>query len=593
MGSLGSSVDDAIAKTMAKPTGATQHAAPPPPEGFRVLTEHSAHLLFPVDNEVFYNNAQIFNRDLSVLVARLFLQQQRAERAEKLATRVQKWEAAKADPAKVINTEHPDPEGKGPSGARVLDALSASGMRAIRYAKELDQLSLVMANDYQAEAVESIKRNVTFNGLPSGLVEARHADAALTMMLHREPAALRFDVVDLDPFGSPTSFLDSAVQAVSEGGMLAVTCTDMAVLCGNHPEACFGKYGAMPLRGGHCHEFALRLVLGCLQTHAARYKRYVVPYLSCSIDFYVRLFVRVYTSPQNVKYGASKLSHAYQCVDCESVELNPLGHVVQRGNATKFTPPTFCARVAPAAPEPAVEAPAGQAAEPAAGGRKGGKRGGEAWVEGGGKSRPKPSGFCMHCGGRLQVGGPVWNGPIHDAAFVKGTLGHLRREGAARYTSVKKLTGLITAMSEEIPDAPMFQTLHGMSKVLGCTSPSMQLVRSALINAGYKVSQSHTNPLAVKTDAPNALLWDIMRCFVRDHPVKAGGRPSPGMRILAKEPEHQADFAYARGSALPDIPRFLPNPEDNWGPKAIPGKGGKRKARGGSRALAADGKRAK
>ena len=106
--------------------------------------------------------------------------------------------------------------------------------------------------------------------------------------------------------------------------MLAVTCTDMAVLCGNHSEACFGKYGTMPLRGKHCHEFALRMVLACLQTHAARYKRYIVPMVSCSIDFYVRLFVRVYTSPQEVKKSASKLSHVFQCGQCKSFTLHPL-----------------------------------------------------------------------------------------------------------------------------------------------------------------------------------------------------------------------------------------------------------------------------
>lgn len=36
-----------------------------------------------------------------------------------------------------------------------------------------------------------------------------------------------FDAVDLDPYGSPVQFLDSAVQAVSEGGLLMVTATDM------------------------------------------------------------------------------------------------------------------------------------------------------------------------------------------------------------------------------------------------------------------------------------------------------------------------------------------------------------------------------
>ena len=68
----------------------------------------------------------------------------------------------------------------------------------------------------------------------------------------------RFDVVDIDPYGSAAPFLDSAVQSASSGGLLCITCTDMAVLCGNHPEACFAKYGAMPAKRQHCHEMVRR-----------------------------------------------------------------------------------------------------------------------------------------------------------------------------------------------------------------------------------------------------------------------------------------------------------------------------------------------
>lgn len=47
----------------------------------------------------------------------------------------------------------------------------------------------------------------------------------------------KYDVVDLDPYGSAAPFIDGAVQAVSEGGLLCVTCTDLAVLTGSmHPE---------------------------------------------------------------------------------------------------------------------------------------------------------------------------------------------------------------------------------------------------------------------------------------------------------------------------------------------------------------------
>ena len=34
-----------------------------------------------------------------------------------------------------------------------------------------------------------------------------------------------------------------------------------------------------------------------------------------------------------------------------------------------------------------------------------------------------------------------------------------------------------------------------------------------------RVSGSHATPLAIKTDAPNEVLWDILRCWVKDHPV--------------------------------------------------------------------------
>merc|ERR1712113_1005456 len=72
----------------------------------------------------------------------------------------------------------------------------------------------------------------------------------------------QFDVIDLDPYGTAAPFLDAAVQAVSEGGLLCVTCTDLAVLCGNQAEVCYSKYGAFPLKGTkYCHEMALRILL--------------------------------------------------------------------------------------------------------------------------------------------------------------------------------------------------------------------------------------------------------------------------------------------------------------------------------------------
>lgn len=73
-------------------------------------------------------------------------------------------------------------------------------------------------------------------------------------MFENRKRGQRFHAVDLDPYGCPSHFLDSAVQSVCIGGLLMVTCTDMAVLCGNSPETCYTKYGAVSLKNVACHE---------------------------------------------------------------------------------------------------------------------------------------------------------------------------------------------------------------------------------------------------------------------------------------------------------------------------------------------------
>jgi len=52
-------------------------------------------------------------------------------------------------------------------------------------------------------------------------------------------------VIDLDPYGTALPFLDGAVQCVKNGGLLAVTCTDVAVLCGAMYDVSFYKYGGV------------------------------------------------------------------------------------------------------------------------------------------------------------------------------------------------------------------------------------------------------------------------------------------------------------------------------------------------------------
>lgn len=224
----------------------------------------------------------------------------------------------------------------------------------------------------------------------------------LSVVMHRARAeGTYFDVIDLDPYGSAAPFLDAAVQAISEGGLLCVTCTDMAVLSGNHSEACYAKYASMPIRTKACHEMALRIVLSSIETHANRYKRYIVPWLSCSIDFYVRLFVRVYTSASEVKRSASKKAYMFQCIGCESFFFQPVGKRHEEGSMRKYTP----------AIGPTVDR------------------------------------HCDICQYGFHLGGPFWAESIHQSGFLQ-QLAEYVREKESEFGTGKRMLGLITMISE-------------------------------------------------------------------------------------------------------------------------------------------------
>lgn len=209
-------------------------------------------------------------------------------------------------------------------GLRILEGLAASGLRSVRFCKEIPGVREVVGNDFSYDAVATMKENIELNDV-SHLMTASCEDAAMLMYkASREPNQL-FDVIDLDPYGGPTKFLDGAVQAVKDGGLLCITCTDMAILCGNSSEKCFAAYGAMSIKSNSCHEMALRIVLRTIDSYANRYAKYIVPLLSVSVDFYCRVFVRVYSGAQKAKESASKSAMLYECTGCGAYKLQPLG----------------------------------------------------------------------------------------------------------------------------------------------------------------------------------------------------------------------------------------------------------------------------
>ena len=206
---------------------------------------------------------------------------------------------------------------------RALDALCATGVRVRRWRNEIpsdyQNRLKITANDLDEFAIEWTKishmthppeviveqqfeedrYNKTRSGEIINGIHIQRLDARVAMM---ESA---FQWVDLDPFGSPVNFLDSALQCLSRNGFLEVTATDTAALTGSSPSSMARRYGAKGLVDVYAHDDAVRVLLGLIATSAARLDKKIKPVLALFDGHHVRVSVQVKTS----KEGASEISH--------------------------------------------------------------------------------------------------------------------------------------------------------------------------------------------------------------------------------------------------------------------------------------------
>ncbi|MBD3249808.1 hypothetical protein GF336_07210 [Candidatus Woesearchaeota archaeon] len=172
--------------------------------------------------------------------------------------------------------------------------LGGTGVRGVRFLKELPKSKIkgLWINDSDKEAMKIIKKNLRMNDTKA---EVSNKDANLFLL-----RGSGFDYIDIDPFGSPNPFLDSAVKRLSRRGILAVTATDTGCLAGSFPKACLRKYWSMPSKDDTMHENGLRILIRKVQLIGAEHGKALTPMYSYFKDHYFRVFFRCEKGKQKV-----------------------------------------------------------------------------------------------------------------------------------------------------------------------------------------------------------------------------------------------------------------------------------------------------
>lgn len=319
---------------------------------------------------------------------------------------------------------------------RVCDPLTGCGVRGLRFAREVDGVEIAVLNDLSSPAVELARFNAQRNGLSDRVVVENVEARAL---LSRYAWEMRFDVVDLDPYGSPAPFMDSALTALRGDGLLALTATDTAPLCGVNPRACVRKYFGRPLRTEYCHELGLRLLVGSVAVSAARYDLGVDVAFSHSTDHYLRAYLRVGRGAERANDSLASMGYVLHCFRC-------LNRRVARGSASAL--------------------PLDRR--------------------------------CDVCGEEMEVAGPLWLGVLADRSFCMEMRGGF---GGSRLGSGGRLWGLLEEIAGEADAPPTFFAVDKVCGKLGLRAVSPDRVRGRLSEKGFSAAKTHFYPQGIKTDA--------------------------------------------------------------------------------------------
>jgi tRNA (guanine26-N2/guanine27-N2)-dimethyltransferase len=234
-----------------------------------------------------------------------------------------------------------------------LDTFAATGIRGLRAASELNLA--VTFNDRDPDAAYLIRQNIALNNLQSSCV-VTNEDA--NVLLHQR----RFDVIDIDPFGSPAQFLAAASRSARR--MLCITATDTAPLCGAHMNAGIRKYASVPMNNEYHAEIGVRVLMGAIARTLAVQEKAMVPLLAYARRHYVRVYARVLKSVSSADKSMQELGFITHCRHCSF----------------------------------------------------------RTWVPG---LAPVITDRCQVCGSRIVATGPLWLGRLHDQAFLGSVLSEL------------------------------------------------------------------------------------------------------------------------------------------------------------------------
>jgi tRNA (guanine26-N2/guanine27-N2)-dimethyltransferase len=208
---------------------------------------------------------------------------------------------------------------------RVLDLMTGSGVRALRYWLESDA-DWIGVNDGNPEIRETLETNLAdFLAQQRGKITYQSAQQVLLECYTQKDY---YDLVDVDAFGSPAALFSAIPLATKIDGLIYITNTDGRSLTGHNPEQSLADYGAYARSHPAAHEQSLRLIIAALQLECAKLGLGIVPIFSLFFGQSYRVMVQLKASKQLNSLNYGFLGYCHACGEYQSVAWPKLGKAI-------------------------------------------------------------------------------------------------------------------------------------------------------------------------------------------------------------------------------------------------------------------------
>ncbi|ADI32301.1 tRNA (guanine(26)-N(2))-dimethyltransferase [Staphylothermus hellenicus] len=166
-----------------------------------------------------------------------------------------------------------------------VEPLGGTGVRGLRLALESNGTGII--NDVDPISYYYIRRNIVLNKVMDKVFPSLHEANGLLNNLTF--SGLPIDYIDVDPYGSPIPFIDSAIKPLGKESLIGITATDTGPLNCSHKNKALRRYGVRCIKTDFSRELGLRILLYNIVFRAASLDVALYPLISYSHKHYYRV----------------------------------------------------------------------------------------------------------------------------------------------------------------------------------------------------------------------------------------------------------------------------------------------------------------